>query len=262
MDTQASLLSAFYQDNGDAEGDRYGFVSAKLQNVDAYWSALGLDIIGKDEDGNLVSVVDTDRIYSATNKILSLYADEYSCIFETSDWIDMQAGVTYLFANGYAAMATLQLTNLESGAMQTTLDDYGVVPMPKFDEAQSDYRTPVQASFSVMAVPVTIWGDDDSSAVSAVMEAMGSAGHNMILPAYKAEVLGTDTDTEKEMADMIMDGVHVDLGLIYPDLNYVSALREMIDMQTNNTATRLKVINKITGKKLMQIMKKLEKILS
>jgi hypothetical protein len=93
--------------------------------------------------------------------------------------------------------------------------DFGIVPYPKFDEAQANYYTRMGTAVPVAAVPVTTKNPD---MVSAVLEVMAAEGYYQLRPAYFDTALknkySRDENT-KTMVDKIIANIAVDFGTIY-----------------------------------------------
>ena len=268
LEKQTSLVPLFHKDDGDgvaeADGDIYGFISSSLISTDPYWSACELDIFQKNADGNLEVVLDTDKIHAATDKILDLYygTDGASYILTAYGSDSEQDDIRNMFAQGQGAMATLRIMALENSIMRNMDNEYGVIPMPKFDELQKDYHTLLHDQFTVAAVPTTVKGER-LDMVSALLEAMGSASYKIVKPIYYEETLRTKIAADPQsslMMDIITEGIYIDLGIIYVDCGVHAGLRGMIGAKANNTASRFKAITKTTNNKLKQMVKKLDKL--
>ena len=78
--------------------------------------------------------------------------------------------------------------------------EYGILPYPKFDEAQKSYRTMSSNGLVTFSVPVTSEGDE---AVGAVIEAMGYAGNKYTTPAYFETALKIKYAHDDETAQML-----------------------------------------------------------
>ncbi len=216
LDKQASLVTVFHVDNnGDGlqdDNDRYGLATGLITYVDPYWASCGVDIIGKDADGEYELIFDSAKLHETVEKVLHLY-------YETEDSTYLPADVVNLFSRGNAAMATIQIGHMESEAMRNMEDAYGVVPMPRLSEDQTVYRSTLHDGFAVTAIPATIQGDQ-LERMCAVLEAMGSASYRIVKPAYYETTLRTqlvsDPDSSR-MMDIITQNLRTDPGYFYVD---------------------------------------------
>ena len=267
LEKQTSIVPLFHKENGDNvadEKDTYGFVSSSLISTDAYWSSCRIDIIKKNADGIPEYLLDTDKLHEATDKILDLYysTDGGSYILAAQGGDAEQDVIRDIFANGHAAMATLRIMALENSIMRSMSDEYGVIPMPKYDAAQDGYNTLLHDQFTVIAVPTTV-KFERLDTVSAVLEAMGSASYRIVKPVYYEETLRTKIASDPQsslMMDIITEGIYIDLGIIYVDCGVHAGLRSMIGEKNNNTASRFKSISKITKKKVQGMVIKLDNL--
>ena len=266
VDQQASLTSLFYRDNGDGMPDSqdvFGFVTGTSINVDPYWSAFRVDVMPRNQEGAWETAGTlTDSLVATTDKLLNLYYGETSSTYavETGTDDSEQAEIRNMFASGHAAMATLRLVELENDDFQDF--NYGIVPMPKFDEAQDGYTSHLHDQFTIVAVPYTI-ANERLDMVSAVLESMASAGHALIRPAYCETVLRAEFDPEAkdvQMLDTIADGIHIDFGILHNDFNFHAALRQMMYDRRNTTASMLKARLKAASYKLRTIVANLDKM--
>ena len=94
-------------------------------------------------------------------------------------------------------------------------DDYGIVPMPKFDEEQKDYISQIGTSTCMVYVPVTA---KDPALTSKVMELLSYFTNQLVVPKYYEVALkekyARDTDIA-EMLDIIRDGATIDFLFVY-----------------------------------------------
>ncbi len=76
----------------------------------------------------------------------------------------------------------------------------GMVPFPKYDEAQSDYHTAPQRN-AMIYVPVTVVGEQFDRA-GAVLEAWSSECYRSVMPTYFETNLKSRYSTDNDMAEM------------------------------------------------------------
>lgn len=93
--------------------------------------------------------------------------------------------------------------------------DFGIIPFPKYDDAQSRYYTPVVDSLSVFCIPKTV---SDTELCGIVLDALCRESSSQVVPAYYEVALKTkysrDTDSEA-MLDLIRDSIWFDFGFVY-----------------------------------------------
>jgi ABC-type glycerol-3-phosphate transport system substrate-binding protein len=267
LDKQIELIPIFHRDNGngvqDEEGDIYGFITSDYTNVDAYWSACQLPIIGKTEDNEYEFVFDSARVFDAAEKLIKLFHDTDDGLYALRP-DDKWPIIRQMFADGYGAMASFRLLELENATMRNMVDEFGVAPIPKYDELQKEYRTLLHDQFTVVSIPTTVT-EDRLDMVSAVLEALSSTGYRVVRPVYYEDTLRTKIAQDPqsaEMMDIIVEGVYIDAGIIYiAALNsFHHELRFIVQSGQNDTVSRFKSRAKVVEKNIKQINIKLARI--
>ena len=269
LDYHASLVEDFYQDlNGDGkrdEDDLFGLVTSAVINVDAYWSACDIALVDKDADGAYTWALDTEKLSNAVDKLLLLIQESggtYLC--KETEGSSAQPAIREMFAEGRAATTTLRLLAVELDEIRNMQEEYGIVPMPKYDELQKNYQTQMHDQFTVFAIPVSA-AQSKIEMIGAVMEVMASENLRMVKPAYYEIALKRkymSDPTAWDMLDMAFEHVIVDAGVIYADsLEYPHHhLRTMIDSKSNSVASTFGKSKNKMNKQLAKIVDKMENL--
>ncbi len=269
LDYHASLVEDFYQDlNGDGkydEKDLFGYVTSAGINVDAYWSACDIALVEKDAEGAYTWVLDTERLSNAVDKLLLLIHESggtYLCRENENN--TAQPAIREMFAKGRAATTALRLLAVELDEIRNMEQEYGIVPMPKYDKLQENYATQMHDQFTVFAIPSSA-AESKLEMIGAVMECMASENLRMVRPAYYEIALKRKYMSDPiawDMLDLAFENVIVDAGVIYADaMEYPHHhLRAMIDTKKNSVASTYgKSTNKM-NKQLAKIVKKMEEL--
>ena len=268
LDKQISLVPLFHRDNGnnqqDKEGDIYGFVSDTYISIDPYQTTAELEILRKNKDGDYEWAFNNERISDLTDKVLELYYGTDGGMYVVPDPSDFQESTRTIFSNNYAAMATLCLQALEHPTMRNMTSEYGVVPIPKFDQTVTTYHSAMHDGYTVAVIPTTVTGDRLDQ-MSAVLEAMGSASYRIIQPAYYELTLRTKIAQDPqsaEMMDLLTKSIVIDPGIIYSNNmgGFHAQHRDVIAGKKNNSASRYKSLAKSAQKNLTRITEKLDKL--
>ncbi len=115
------------------------------------------------------------------------------------------------FENGHALFS--QRVPNDIYKLRDMNDDIGILPMPKYDEAQENYCAAAWGG-AVWSLSKTV-SKDELENVGLVMEALNFAGYRDVIPVYKEIALKTKTarDNEsEEMLDIIFDSIYFDFG--------------------------------------------------
>ena len=199
IDKIAELSKAVYADNNGSskpdDGDTFGFIATNFPyrwlesfGVEAYKkesddaTALSLDI----NNERTVSLVEKlhNWLYGGNNAIWANFNE-----FSTKDWDTFtQGNALFTFAPIGAIAPMLMDTNT----------DFGIVPMPKLDSAQSSYMSGMNST--LLSVPITI-ADEERTGV--IIEAMSYAGYKNILPAYIQDTLQGRYAPDLDSVDML-----------------------------------------------------------
>ena len=274
LDKQISLVPLLHQDNGngeqDEQGDVYGLVSCDYVSTDPYWSSCMVDIIKKDENGDYLFVFDSGKLHDVGEKVLRLFygtdGGTYDYKMETMN--TEQDKIREMFARGGAAMATVRILELEYGSIRGMEQEFGVVPMPKFDEVQKEYRTLLHDQFTVLSILTTVSKQEGRlDEVGAVLEAMSSESYKTVRPAYYETTLRTKIAQDPQSAEMfniIIDNIYIDAGIIYTIQlsTFHNYFREIIGSGKNTVTSEYRSVSGQAKKALNSMTKRLDRILS
>lgn len=263
LDYQYEISSnLYYDENGNGERDQddiYGFVTNGDQiGVDAYWSSCKLPILTKTEDNWLQYSMDVERLTNAVTKINHLIWDNEGALSIKKGGADTeQETIAAMFANDRAAMVTLRLIEAEGSNLRNMQSDYGIVPIPKLDEAQENYYSYAHDTVTAYAIPVNVI-DDRLQEMGAVLEALASESYRTVLPAYYEVTLKDKycNDPEsKEMLDLIINSFFIDAGVLYTkQIDSVhQKMRTFIGNNTNNVASVMKALSRTVPIKLEKL---------
>ena len=107
-------------------------------------------------------------------------------------------------------------STLDAGSsLRDMQDDYGVLPLPKFDEEQADYHTTFANTASLVVVLSTC---TDTDKVGATLELMAAEAYKQVTPAYFEICLQgkySDAPEDAEMYDRILKTFVFNFGFCY-----------------------------------------------
>ena len=269
LDYQAQLAKDFYRDvNGSGkkdEGDFFGFISCTGINTDAYWASCDLTILAKDADGYYQYVLDVGHMSDVMDKVLFLF---YECggtyLFPIQTYNVEQDEMRVMFAKGEAAMTTIRLVAVEQADVRDMEQQYGIVPVPKYDSAQKEYGTMIHDQFTVFAVPASA-AENKLEMIGATMEAMASESQRTVKPAYYEIAIKHKYMSDPvawDMLDMIFSVVRID-----PAVTYVVPLncphhkmRTIVAGKVNRVSSQCANLEGSLNRLLAKVHKKLDKL--
>ena len=270
LDKQISLVPLFHKDNGngqqDTEGDVYGFLTGNVISMDPYWSSCEISILSESEEDGLTMIFDSSKLQTVMDKLLTLcyVTDQATYVFQNQEYDSDQIEIRDTFAEGNGAMATLRILELENAVMRGMTDKYGVVPMPKLEESQKEYRTFLHNQFTVVSVPDTL-PEEREGEIGAVLEAMASASHRVVRPAYYETTLRTKLAQDPQsaaMMEIIVNNAYMDPGVFYSRQldDFYKYPRTVIQTRKNDIVSHYAGLSKKTNRLLGQLVNKLDTI--
>ncbi len=199
-------------DDGDQYG--YGLITANLTDHLTYDA--GIRVTERDSEGIPVLILNNEKTISFTEKLYGLfYTNPGGRVFPAtndSNQITIPGkfiGNEMMFDLGWFHTSAL-FRDMEG--------DYGLIPYPKYDEAQEKYLSLVHDTAQVYCVPITVGSRFD--AACAVMEALAFEAYKSVTPAFyeialKVKYIRDSNDTALRIVDMIHDGATTDFAYIY-----------------------------------------------
>ena len=231
LDYLRELCETVYTDrNGDGEeneGDYFGMASDQQSNFNTYQWAGGNKIFRQNADGVLE---------------YSYFSEHLVNLFDACyDLINNTAGVyTYMDHNSgtiqFAAYNTLTSNSLLEHAITFLADfenEYGIIPYPKYDEAQQEYMTMVDGSHEAMAVGKAA---ADLEFIGIMTEVLCAESYKQVMPAYYDVCLKqryASSEKDAEMIDLCVDSRVFDMGYVYDNWNGVSFFFETLLRETS-----------------------------
>ena len=211
METIQILTKELYQDldasNTANENDFYGFTSLNW-HFDAVYYGAGLKQADADED-NLFKISDDYFSEKAIN--LSDYMDAWAVSDDV--WTDSNNYRTP-FYNGNSFMVMARHKDVADTVVDSGFS-YGIVPIPKYDEAQERHITVVGNPVSFYSIYAN---SKDQNRAAAVLECWASEAYRNTTPALFETTMKlkySETSTESEMYDIIRAGIIFDIGRLF-----------------------------------------------
>ncbi|MCI8387554.1 MAG: hypothetical protein HFE63_03700 [Clostridiales bacterium] len=248
LDMMISMSKQGYRDlNGDNvqdENDQYGFLGyQKLYGFQASF----VNCYTEDSNGVVSLSYDREKMVDVVEKMNKLLnGGDGGYIVGTEPNREM-------FINGKGMFYYDEMNVLTTELMRSSDIDYGVLPLPKYDEDQENYITP--AFDAQFGIPVTAMNTDK---ISFMIEALGSAGYNTVIDAYFETALSTkysrDDDTI-EMLHIIRDTLLVDLAYLNSDPGVSGLGRAFMYFFSNPNAGIISYLDSIEKAELVKVDK-------
>ena len=229
--------------NGDGvmdENDRFGLITEYSCSYNLI-AGFGEKIAGHDEKGGIKLTAYNERISDGLDKALMLFNDKHNVLtVEDYSHVD-NYWVGFLInkfkSNGSAMI--ISYLNYITGSYRDMAANYGILPLPKLDESQDRYYTPVNFNFSsAVAVPKCAKSPDDSAFV---LEALAAESKNTLTPAFVDVSMKRKQSRDEEsigMLDIIMSSLTYDIGQFFNWGGLYSAIIEQAKSGENTYASK------------------------
>ena len=192
--------------------------------------------------------------------VIGIYEKLYQAVVtENAFWLPVSEisnyGINYsIFTGGRALYCDITLSKITTmlADMET---DYGIVPVPKYDEAQKEYLSFVNGASPFVMVAQT---EKDLDFVGSVLEAMAAYNYDNVTPKMFEIVTklqsARDPDSSR-MVDYIIRNRVYDFGY-FVELDITNVVMNALSSQKENIASDLKSKNRAGEKALEKLMEK------
>lgn len=202
--------------DGNGKTDREDQIGTTLCWNDDIMSLMyctGMRITRRDNDDLPYLVMNEERNFEVITKLYEL-ARKTTGIFYGNEIEVTEAELNSAkFSEGTSLLMFGQFTAAEW--LREMKDDYGIVPIPKFNEAQDHYYSSMYEVMRFMSVPYNCQKVDMACAA---MEELSYNGYYDVLPVYYNLVLKNKYARDSasgEMIDLIRDNLTADIAVIY-----------------------------------------------
>ena len=176
------------------ENDLYGFIGT-TGYPNAFFYGAGMSYIESDSDAGLHLALDTEKATQVLEKVNNIYHGNNAA------WISPggqeATGMNIFMGNGGLFYGEVLSYIVNMRKMET---DFGVLPVPKWNEAQENYHTYVANISSTMVIPMNC---PDTAALSSVLEAMTIFSRQYVTPAYYDIALSGKFARDEESGEML-----------------------------------------------------------
>lgn len=255
LDKMNEICADLYSDlNGDGkkdEADQFGYVThTTWSDVHFFASGLRTTEIGSDGLPVLSAEFGGEKTQELLNRLIDMFDGSSMYLGNDYDVVRTQ------FLESRALLLTIEVM-FASNYLRDSDIEYGILPIPKYDEAQEDYYTVASFPYTLYGIPVDA---KDPAMSAAVLECLASESYRTVSPALfetalKVKYAG-DSDTS-DMYDIIRSSVVFDIGRIFNDsmnsLTY-SLFRSALSSGSRNWISTYEKNAKTLGKKFDQVI--------
>jgi len=254
MEALADVVDSDLNGNGkvDIEGDRFGIL---WQNdaIISYMHGGGSKIVEKNADGEPEFIFNSENTINLMDKLDEfMFRPELVQNMHKHNGIysDIYAGECAIFKANNALFMWLRMRVAEN--LRDMEADFGIIPVPKLTESQSQYYSTV-TKYTAGTVCIPNDASLDMELTGAIVELMSAEGHYGLREAYYETNLGTKISRDPEsteMLDIIMENRVYDTGEIYSIGGFADKLYTLASGSKIGVATLIKQNEKSVSKLL------------
>lgn len=213
--SMAAMVSGDLDGDGKyTDTDLYGYASSNDNHVKVWFVPVSVQIVSRGDDGFMKMSFRSERAQNALEKLVDIYkAQSTYGKFDTFDETYIGYTDSNMFTENQVLFASAYLQT--ASRLRSMDTDFGIIPLPKYDENQDEYITTVHDSTSMICFPVTARDPEMSAFLTEALCRESSAG---VVPVYYEGALKSkySRDTESAaMIDLIRDSVTFDFGAVY-----------------------------------------------
>lgn len=206
FDTMGKMCETVGLDiNGNGEWDqedRYG-LSLAYDHVNYYYRAFGNRYTTLSRDAEEIPEVIplSDRAVSGFTDIISLVSNGHNSYF--IEKLDANGMIPHTYSRIQFTQDQYLFTIAEPlifSEFREMEHDFGVLPLPKQDESQERYYTPLDTAVSYLSVPVCV---SDRERCGILLEAMAAQSAVTITPVYNETILKRKYTRDIESEEML-----------------------------------------------------------
>ena len=236
VDYQTEIVKRVSSDtNGDGQmtaDDYYGLSSSPYSPLNTYLWAFDNQVFVKNEEGILEFNYYNERLVGIFEKVYTLFKETNGVWAPTGQGHgvgnDQFMNYGSLFVNTTISFA-ISLADFEH--------EYGIIPYPKYDEAQAEYKTMVDGGHEAMGIALCA---ADLDYIGIMTEVMCAESYKQVLPAYYDVALKqryASSPEDAEMIELCVASRVFDLGYVYDNWKGVSFYMESLINAGNKDIT-------------------------
>ncbi len=258
-----SVISNLSTDNGDGvwtDHDTYGFATPNSIGDTLFYGA-GLRYVNNSRDVGEPQLVLDEKMEQALNVMdiaRSIVHENHSTYVAPSFYEDLAKN---MFVQGRSLFYCEAASYL--GALNAEMEDeYGVLPLPKYDTNQEKYTTWIHSSGSTLSIPTSV-ARGDMELFENVLETYVLLSQKVVKPAFYDTMLTVRNvqDVESsEMLDMIFMNRTYDMAIYFESLGFANLFASSVLSDGADFTSAYKAESKSFNKRVANILRKLQKM--
>jgi len=226
-------------DGKKSAGDQVGYICTWTGYYDDFYVGAGFNMCERDSTGALIISPEWggEREDNFVKSLVDFtFTDDFICDTTTEGGLMFKTGKA-LFKNDRAKYAKT--------ARETAEIEYGILPMPKYDETQENYSTNLGFPHALYAISST---STQPETAAVVLESWAAQAYKIVTPVLFEDALKLRYSPELEdamMFDILKGSICFDVGRIYCaslDNNSWDIFRDSISKGSTSYVTKIKAV--------------------
>ena len=262
LDKLAEMASVSGNDtNGDGiydTNDNYGMMSWRGVFYMFLLNGCGNTLVEKNEEDIPVYTFNSESFINSYEKILNIIHGEKKIYFDAEKDANNHRVQEIMFPANQVLFWSECISWAK--ALREMEANFGILPAPKYDEAQSQYYSCNNGNFFGMSVPVSV---TDRERTSIILEALQSASTQTVLSADYDITLKSKYSRDEEsakMVDIIFDSTTYDCSTVYGLGSVKSNIYTMASENNTDIASFYKKQQKSLAKTIEKMVAKIQEL--
>ena len=249
--------------NGDGkmvrEDDHFALLGWATESAYSLFYGADFAFINRDASGEPQLAYDTDKLNIILEKIVDIWTQDNVYLYTGSATVPEHEATYAVFAEQRAMFSDICLCKI--GWFYTDMEDpYGIVPIPKLDEAQESYH-----SYLGFTIPVLFMSANtpDPERTGLIMEACSTASYDVVTPQmYEivTKLKNARDEDSSEMIEIIIRNKFIDTAHFYDIEGYGTLPTNVINSGSANSASIIKAFEKIAKKEWDKMLAAFDKL--
>lgn len=222
-------------------------------------NASGIRCCTIDDSGNLTLTLFSEKFVDAFSKFTAYaYNKDVTCAYQRNGYAADYGQIAFRESRALFLLQALSAAT-EFRDME---DDFGILPLPKYDENQESYNNSAASwTLSLYSVPKNSFSEEELARTGYITQALAYESLYTLTPAYYDQTLQNKVSRDEDssrMLDLIFSTRAYDFGWYFEIGNYNEGIMNLLRNYSSDVSSMYKVSEKVANKVLSKINEKLQ----
>lgn len=227
-------------------------------------NACGIQCCTLDQDGKLSLTLFSERFVDAFSKFsASLFNKDVTCAYQRNTYTGVDFGqIAFMESRALFFLKSL----LAATELRDMEDDFGILPLPKYDEAQDGYcNSAASWTLTLYSIPKNAYGDEGLARAGYITQALAYESLYTLTPAYYDQTLQNKVSRDVEssrMLDLIFSTRFYDLGWYFGIGGFNEKVMNLLRNYSTDVTSMYQKAEKSASNKLTNYNEKLQEMIA